>query len=606
MSAAGLVLRSSRGMCMISDVVAGWLLKATTRTVSAMSHEMSLGRTAEARTPTTHYSPLTICAVALLWLLALAPAWAADWTIVKATASTEMDSLAASELRKYVGLMTGNRPPIITDTQMPATASVFLVGKAETHRAIRDLAGRGLVRLSATEPGPQGFINKTVDADGRHYVVLAGGDDLGVQYAVYDFLESFCKVGFLLDGEHVPRVESLEVKALDVSKKPFCQFRQQSAYGKCKLWYGAGTWPSLSTFEKDGYKTGWKDFIDWMIKKKQNVLYLKRGFFNVGYALGFPEMNNPRDLESIELEGAWFRTPFTADLVAQLISYARSRGMKTCYTATICRMPVAFKRHIQDPRHPCHGLKYEEKGNWIRLDPLDDRSYSYCLRRHAEAIVKKFGKPDFWYGYYGWSEQPPSMGLKARSHCHYKAHDLAFRHTGGALLVYTWDWGWHNMPFAEEWDHFKRVMPRDGSVVVAVNTGPGAFLKDPAGPFAGFPWWQYLTSTADDQCLPEQFRTLRQSYADWRALLTTAGGNPPQGFGLDNMIHHVDQRLTDFECGQAFTPTAHHTTLDAYLADYVARAYGSGPHTDDLLRLHKLWADQRKVTHAQVEQSMTP
>jgi hypothetical protein len=193
---------------------------------------------------------------------------AADWTIIKGAASTAMDTSAATELKRYVEQMTGRMVPIITDKQSPSTTNVFLVGKAETNTLIQDLAARKLIKVSATDPGPQGFINKTVDADGKHYVVLAGCDELGAQYAVYDFLESYCKVGFLLDGDNVPSLASLEVKDLDVSKKPFCAFRQQSVYGKGKFWYGSGTWTSLSTFEKDGYKAGWKDFIDWMIKKK--------------------------------------------------------------------------------------------------------------------------------------------------------------------------------------------------------------------------------------------------------------------------------------------------------------------------------------------------
>lgn len=549
---------------------------------------------------------------ALLFAFAVLPVvqgCAADWTVVKGSAPTAMDSLAATELQKYVGQMTGKRVPVITDDQTPTTSGIFLVGKVETNRIIKDLARRRLVKITATEPGPQGFINKTVDADGKHYVVLAGCDELGVQYAVYDFLESTCKVGFLLDGENVPSVESLEVKELDVSKRPFCAFRQQSVYGKGKLWYGFGTCASLTTIEKDGYRTGWRDFIDWMLKKKQNVLYLKRGFFNIGYIGGFPELNNAADVAAIDAEGFWFTSAYATACAKEIIAYAKSRGMKTCYTATICRMPKCFRKCIEDPRHPCFGLKYEDKGTWIRLDPLDERSYSYCLRRQAEAIVAKFGKPDFWYGYYGWSEQPLSRGLKARSTCHYKAYDLCFKHVGGSLLVYTWDWGgFGGVPLADEWAHYKSVMPKDGSVILVVNDLiiPAPFLSDPAGPFAGYPWWKYLTTTADDQCLPETFRQLTTAYNTWRKVLGTCRANPPSGFGIDNMIHHVDQRLTDFECDQSFAGNADRMPLDDYLADYTRRAYGGGAPFDNLLAAQKLWANQKRLTIPQVEQYMVP
>jgi hypothetical protein len=552
---------------------------------------------------------LTRTILSLALVLALGPsAPAGEWAIVKGAASTGMDSLAAAELQRYVEQMTGKQVPIITDKQSPSTTNVFLVGKAETNTIIQDLAVRKLITISATDPGPQGFINKTVDADGKHYVVLAGCDELGAQYAVYDFLESYCKVGFLLDGDNVPSSASLEVKNLDVSKKPFCAFRQQSVYGKGKFWYGSGTWTDLSTFEKDGYRTGWKDFIDWMIKKKQNVLYLKRGFFNIGYILAFPELNNPTDIANIDADGYWFKSDFTASFTLQLIAYAKSRAMKTCYTATLCRIPDCFKKCIADPKHPCYGLKFEDMGSWLRLDPLDDRTYTYCLKRHVDGIISKFGKPDFWYGYYGWSEQAPTLGLQFRSQCHYNAYRLVFQNVGGALIEYTWDWGWSGIARPAEWNYFKSVMPKDGSVILGVNDQviPNEFLNDPAGPFAGYPWWKYLTSTNDDQCLPETYCSLKVEYDTWNTLHKTCAGNLPQGFGLDNMIHHVDQRLTDFESDQSFYGNANTFALDDYLAEYARRAYTTGPSLNNLYELHKLWRNQRKVTHAQVEQYMVP
>lgn len=532
---------------------------------------------------------------------------AGPWCIVRGQQADAMEQLAASELQRYLQQMTGQAFPLLVESDAPPTGNVFLIGKPGNHRLLRAFRDRKLITLNADKLGPEGFIQITMEDGGRHYVVLAAIGDLGIQYAVYDFLETICHVGFFLDGDQVPRVKSLEVPDLDVTKKPFCAFRSQSVYGKGKLWYGNGTWPGLITFEQDGYRTGWRDFIDWMVKKKENLLYLKRGFFNIGYLEGFPELNTPADRQSIEADGYWFTLDFTADAAQQLISYARSRGLKICYTATLCRVPSCFKRLIEDPRHPLFGLKYEDMGSWLRLDPLDDRTYTYCLRGQAEAIVRRFGKPDFWYGYYGWSERPMTMGLTRRSMCHYKAYDLVFRKMGGPLLVYTWDWGGPGGPsLADEWAHFKRVMPRDGSVILAVNHGAEPFLRDPAGPFAGYPWWQYLTSTADDQGLPEEFFSLGKSYKDWQLLLRTGGANSPQGFGLDNMIHHVDQRLTDFECSQGFSPTADRQPLEAFLADYVVRAYGRGPWSADLLKVHVLWSKQRRLTLDQVEQLMVP
>ncbi|MCX6910683.1 MAG: Ig-like domain-containing protein, partial [Verrucomicrobia bacterium] len=163
----------------------------------------------------------------------------ADWTIIKGAASSAMDSLAADELKKYVEQMTGKTVALITDAETPTGTNVFLVGKAATNTKIADFVSRALIAISPTNPGTEGYINKTVDDGGKHYVVLAGCDDMGAQYSVYNFLESYCKVGFLLDGDTVPHVDPLVVTNLDVSRKPFTKYRIQSVYGKGKLWYGA-------------------------------------------------------------------------------------------------------------------------------------------------------------------------------------------------------------------------------------------------------------------------------------------------------------------------------------------------------------------------------
>jgi hypothetical protein len=281
--------------------------------------------------------------------------------------------------------------------------------------------------------------------------------------------------------------------------------------------------------------------------------------------------------------------------------------MKTCFTATICRFPDCFIEQINDPTHPCYGLRYQDMGPWIRLDPLDSRSYTYCLKGQVQAIVQELGAPDFWYGYYAWSESDTSMGLPFRSYCHHMAHDLVFDSTGGALLVYTWDWG-NRIPLDSEWARYKSVMPRDSSVILEVNNSviPGVFLNDPDGPFGMFPWSKYMTATTDDQCLPERSSSIVGSWYTWHDVMTLCQLNLPLGFGLDNMIHHVDQRVTDFECNQGFAPDVLTRSINDFLTDYCQRAYGDGPQLPDMLELHKQWAYNRTVTTAQVEQYMIP
>ncbi|MBQ2754364.1 MAG: DUF4838 domain-containing protein [Clostridia bacterium] len=117
--------------------------------------------------------------------------------IIVCEKATKQELFAAEELAKYIGLMTGNKPPVQTKSDCE---NKVLLGQ-----------DKHLVK------GPEGLLIKSVD---QNTLLITGSDDSenrGTIYGVYEFLERFCGCGLsaysnpdLDAGEYVPQNIDLE------------------------------------------------------------------------------------------------------------------------------------------------------------------------------------------------------------------------------------------------------------------------------------------------------------------------------------------------------------------------------------------------------------
>ena len=74
--------------------------------------------------------------------------------------------------------------------------------------------------LDLSQLGSDGFV---IDVQNDRNIVIAGASDVGTEFGVYHFLESFLGVRWLLpgpDGEHVPKHSSIEVPVRNIQEKP--------------------------------------------------------------------------------------------------------------------------------------------------------------------------------------------------------------------------------------------------------------------------------------------------------------------------------------------------------------------------------------------------
>jgi len=186
-----------------------------------------------------------------------------DVTVIVGKDAPYVERHAAEEFIKYATTLTGTAPVLLADDEPLVAFSkrVVVVGTPETNTLIKMLAEKGLVDFSGITW--DGFIAKSVVDGDTSYLVLGGGMGRGTLYAVYDYLQRFCHVGFFLDGERIPTGGALVWDGVNVASNPFFKFRKQQRFG-----YG-----HLMVRKYTCHWWKWADFkynMDWWAKLKFN------------------------------------------------------------------------------------------------------------------------------------------------------------------------------------------------------------------------------------------------------------------------------------------------------------------------------------------------
>ena len=128
---------------------------------------------------------------------------------------TWLERHSAEELGKYVQLLTGGKAKIIESNKLRKSRGLFLIGTVETNPAIKRLADAGQFDIKKIESNVDGFIIKSVNHNGNNVLVLCGNKERAVLYAVYDYLENDCGIGFFQDGEYIPSIVSMPTENID-------------------------------------------------------------------------------------------------------------------------------------------------------------------------------------------------------------------------------------------------------------------------------------------------------------------------------------------------------------------------------------------------------
>ena len=165
----------------------------------------------------------------LLVLLGCRPAAPAGGRVLIVTPQhgSRIERYAAHELRRYIYLRTGAVAALAQERDIASAKEWLIIAAGRESLGKLDLGLGDDVQRAAAGLSPQSYLLKTVErGPGRRPVlIITGGDDAGLLYGVYGFLERL-GVRFALHGDTIPDERlPLTLPVLDEARSPLFKLR---------------------------------------------------------------------------------------------------------------------------------------------------------------------------------------------------------------------------------------------------------------------------------------------------------------------------------------------------------------------------------------------
>ena len=305
----------------------------------------------------------------------------------------ELERHAGQEFTKYAKEMIGFEPKTSVYNEPEGADVVVSIGSSAV---INSLVNSGLVKVPENL-GREGFIIKSVETNGKKYLVLYGGGPAGTLYAVYHYLETICKVGFFWDGERIPKFEQIPLEGIDIIERPRFADRQYfMSYEYTTYWWDWQRWQKeLDWAAKHRFNIIWPNLGDIVVRKK---VWKRFGIDVADSSLSAPPFTTWATKHKLDMRPP-YPTNFQqsmSELGKKIASYARSLGIRVVgcpgYTGQV---PNEFYEVYRDKARfikvPWVGIDYE--GIFIHpSDPL----YVDVWKAYIEEYTKSFGTDHIW------------------------------------------------------------------------------------------------------------------------------------------------------------------------------------------------------------------
>jgi hypothetical protein len=308
-------------------------------------------------------------------------------TIVVDKNSSEQVRQAAKTLQEYVQQSTGATLPISTEA---ASGKTIHVGRS----TVADKAG-----INATRLDEDGFILRGTN-DNNFYIV--GGSDWGTEFGVYDFLERYVGVRWLMPteiGVDVPHRATLDIPATPVRQEPVYLSRQLSP---------------MNNLDTDQPAQHWARFnrARGRIAHQHNFYALfPVSQFGATHPEFYPLLDGKRYLPKNDTDELWqinFSAPGVVDAsVERVEEYFQAHPDAESYSLA----PNDWSFWDQSPASLA---RRSGKQNYLGFEDVSD-DYFQWANAVAEKVLLKY--PDKWFGtlaYAGLAEPPTKTGVNPR------------------------------------------------------------------------------------------------------------------------------------------------------------------------------------------------
>lgn len=349
--------------------------------------------------------------------------------VLQAPTASRIVGLASDELAGYLSRMrpeaNASRVPALRDASGP----VFVVCSAKDRKALSEIANlTGWTPSGKVVSAEEGFAIKSLRTDDHPVVAIVGSDGKDALNGVYHYLEHVCGAGFFPDGEQIPRLSKLRIENLDIVEIPRFKYR-----ANLPLTWGIGL---RDYFCRMWTLDDWRRHIDWMAKKKLNVLsmYIEAvdKFWGDTFVEAFPEVR-PQGYPRKD-DTRIFPPDYRTKLMKQVYAYARGRGIRL--------EPVFFWGAVEQSYKLAHPeLKYVKgtyaADNWyIRAEQPE---CAQAMEKLWGAFLKEFGADHLYR--LDLIMEAPSPGVDSRA-MYRQARSLIRKLDPKAEVIRHWNYGW--------------------------------------------------------------------------------------------------------------------------------------------------------------------
>ncbi len=480
---------------------------------------------------------------------------------------------ATEEFARYVAKLTGTAPRVERGgiCTLEENGTQVVIGK---NPVTARLTQKGLLKIPE-DLGEDGFVIKSVQENQANHLVLAGGSPRAALYAVYHYLETFCRIGFFGDGEQIPSLDAIPTAGIDLIERPRWPVRQYMM--DCEYssyWWGPEEW---------------KREVDWAAKHKFNVLSSNFDFTATWrrvwkrFGVDVP----PESLTGPPFHpwGGWhnwaMKPPYPvafqqcqADMAGQFVDYGRSLGMKMApdFTGFLGQIPREFYEAYRDR------ARFIEVG-WAGFEPPgifvhpEDPLYGELARAFAEAYVKRYGTDHLWAGQ-SFCEMRPAEDPKEMLAIEItlaKKNLEAIRSVDPEAVLFTNSWTFLGRS-KENVKAFLDALPNDGYQVWEM---PSDFqsrqrLYRELDYFHGKTWlFGFLHSYGGTTMLHGDLADLIRRGQE---VAGDPGADKCQGMGIQPEALRHNYVVFDLLSRVGWDPRR--LELDSFLADYTTRRYG--------------------------------
>ena len=442
-----------------------------------------------------------------------------------------------------------------------------IISRPESSKIISKFIDKNLI--SNDIPDNDGFIIKSIERSNKRYLIITASQDRALLYGVYHYLENVCGIGFFEDGDYIPEGKTLVLDDIDIKEEPRFEIRGKNC--------GIGHWALRKYHSFFWNFAQWKEYLDWMAKKKLNMftnipLVTYTGFSETAVQKVFPDIGPPVAEAYYLGNGEWpaaawnWPAEYREDLMRRVLDYARKLGFETIYTFQYAQVPVRYVR-----AHPERKYVMAQKYRTPQLHPDDPLSLQYT-KDYIKEINKVFDT-DHYYMCSPYAEEAlDGDALRVKIKAAKDMFSLLKEVDSKAVWVTdTWDYLANGAIWTKE--NVKKYLSEfpDDRMLIYETGSDAVNLREEHNYFWGKPWvLGVLHALGGDDELHGDLNDLISRVQ--KVEKEPKAGNCKGVFMVSETNHH-NTIYYDLVTQLAWNPKS--VSIDDYLQDYAVKRYGA-------------------------------